>query len=270
MARSRRMIGNWIRFSVDFADHPKALELGPESCWMYVCGLTYSKKYLTDGVVPKGKLPRLCNVTDYEKCVTELIASGLWKWDKRKQNIIIHDYLEWQTSKDEVAETRENSRIRQERARQRQAEQEESRHAHVTRDKGVMSRARHAEVRAQETETETETETEINTYADDFVVRTKEPRDAALVKALIAVCKIEQSDLTKEAMRKVRYAAKQLRDVGASPGEIEARAEIYQDIWPTMALTPMGLVSNWPKLSKEALPVSEIDRALQELAGGAA
>jgi len=35
-------------------------------------------------------------------------------------------------------------------------------------------------------------------------------------------------------------------------------------------LTPMGLVSNWPKLSKEALPVSEIDRALQELAGGAA
>ena len=43
---------SWIKIDDQFADHPKVLQAGPLASWLYVCGLTYSGRYLTDGWVP--------------------------------------------------------------------------------------------------------------------------------------------------------------------------------------------------------------------------
>jgi hypothetical protein len=261
MARSRRTNGNWIKFSVDFADHPKTIGLSAESCWMYVCGLTYSAKYLTDGRIPRAHLPRLSNVRSAARCTEALISAGLWKWSSCGQSVIIHDYLEWQTAKAEVDEIREKSRLRQEKARQKQAGTEEARHAVVTRDKGVMSRVTNEEVRALEVEIDVEVEVELNTLATDSVDCGRE----SFVEAIMTVCKLAQTDLTASARGAVNSAVKQLRDAGASPGEIEARAEIYRRLYPDAVLTPSALVKHWPALTQQSIPLTSWERALAEL-----
>jgi len=266
MARSRRTVGNWIKFSVDFADHPKALGLSAESCWMYVCGLSYSAKYFTDGRIPKAQLTRLSNVRSAARCTEALISAGLWKWSSCGQSVVIHDYLEWQTSKAEVEEIREKSRLRQEKTRQKQIEADEARHAVVTRDKGALSRVTNGEVRALEVEVETEVEVELNTLATDSVDCGKE----SFTEAVMSVCKLAQTDLTESARGAIASAVKQLRDAGASPGEIEARAEIYRRLYPDATLTPSALVKHWPALTRESIPPTAWERALAELEAGAA
>jgi hypothetical protein len=180
--------------------------------------------------------------------------------------VIIHDYLEWQTSKSEVDEIREKSRLRQEKSRQKQVETEEARHASVTRDKGVSSRVTNEEVRALEVEVEVEVEVELNTLATDFVDCGRE----SFVEAIMSVCKLAQTDLTASARGAVNSAVKQLRDAGASPGEIEARAEIYRRLYPDAVLTPLALVKHWPALTQHSIPPTAWERALAELEAGQA
>ena len=69
-----------------------------------------------------------------------------------------------------------------------------------------------------------------------------------LFQALVDVCGLDPP-LTKHEGGRVGTAAKQLRDIGATPDDIHQRAKAYRKRYgEQVELTPTGLVSNWAQV----------------------
>lgn len=94
---------------------------------------------------------------------------------------------------------------------------------------------------AQMTDTDTDTE---KTLASGKPTR---PRDL-IFEALVDVCGLAPDELTKSARGRVNVAAKELRDIGASPDGIRARARVHRTRWPNAELTPTSLATNYAQL----------------------
>lgn len=100
---------SWVRIDDQFADHPKVVTAGPEAAWLDVCGMCYCQRYLTDGFVPEGVLPRL--VPWPEAKVKQLLERLLevCLWEARPGGYYIHDFLKYNPSRAEV-EAKRNAR----------------------------------------------------------------------------------------------------------------------------------------------------------------
>lgn len=81
------------------------------------------------------------------------------------------------------------------------------------------------------------------------------PRDDVW-DAMLAVCGLSGSTPTATERGKWNHAAKDLRDVGATPGEISRKARVYRRRWPNVSLTPMALAANWSQL--DAAPEQQV------------
>lgn len=75
----------------------------------------------------------------------------------------------------------------------------------------------------------------------------KKKRDH-IFETLVDVCGYRLDELTKTARGRLNAAAKELREIGASPDGVRARAGVYRRRWPDIDLTPQGLVANYPQL----------------------
>lgn len=119
----------WVRISDDFPHHPKAVEVGPLGLAMYVAGLCYCNRYLTDGKIPQRAIATLLDFGDHawddESGMTDdqftariadrLVDAGLWRRNGTK--FIVHDYLQYQPSKRQVLADRERDRVKKSRQR---------------------------------------------------------------------------------------------------------------------------------------------------------
>ena len=100
----------WIKLDDGFPNNPKIVGLSDHSFRLYIAGLCYSGKYLTDGFIPEAIINQLGDPT-------ELLEKGLW--EETFDGIQIGNYTEYQTPKAEVEKKREQSRERGERYRSR-------------------------------------------------------------------------------------------------------------------------------------------------------
>ncbi len=94
----------WVKIDDQFTDHPKVLEVGPLAECLFVRGLCYAARYLTDGLVPVAHLRRMA---DFD-AITEagkLVAAGLW--EDAEGGYQIHDYLDYQPSREDALSIRE-------------------------------------------------------------------------------------------------------------------------------------------------------------------
>ena len=99
----------YLKLDDNFADHPKVEALSDAAYRLHSAAMLYSAKYLLDGFITPlqaSKRPA------YRPAVlSELVAGGLWH-DKgegcgtktcpggRTNHYLIHDYLEWNKSRD--------------------------------------------------------------------------------------------------------------------------------------------------------------------------
>lgn len=108
----------WVRLDDHFPDHPKVVAAGPCAAWLYVCGIAYSNRHLTDGFIPVGVAHRLTDYTNVaiftggneiagpmddvscEWMAAILCNVGLWR--EVDGGYAIHDYLDFQPSKADV------------------------------------------------------------------------------------------------------------------------------------------------------------------------
>src|SRR3990167_2964612 len=60
----------WVRLDEEFPDHPKIVSAGPLAAWLYVAGLCYCNRLLTNGFIPEDQISRLIAVPE---------ASPFWK-----------------------------------------------------------------------------------------------------------------------------------------------------------------------------------------------
>jgi len=87
----------WIKLDDKCPRHPKVDGLSDRAFREWVHGICYASAYLTDGVLPHTFLRGVP-----AKVRAELVAAGLWM--ARDEQMVIHDYLTHQRSKDEIKE----------------------------------------------------------------------------------------------------------------------------------------------------------------------
>lgn len=77
----------------------------------------------------------------------------------------------------------------------------------------------------------------------------KPPRKRDLLfETLVEVCGLNLDELTRSARGRVNVAARDLREIGASPESVRERARVHRKRWPEAELTPTSLSANYAQL----------------------
>jgi hypothetical protein len=136
----------WIRIDDAFLDHPKFLEAGPLAGFLNIAAIAWSNRNLTDGFIPRRQVPRLVNFdgfahhlwsgdasgggedADAMGLARELVQLGLW--EEVPGGYRIHDYHDWQQTREQILAARDDARERQAKRRS---------HAKSQRDTAVTS-----------------------------------------------------------------------------------------------------------------------------------
>lgn len=80
------------------------------ACWLYVCGIGFCQKFLTDGHIPVTSISSLSHVQNASRYVLELVKIRLW--DRVSGGYQIHDYLDFNEKSEHVKLRREIDRTR--------------------------------------------------------------------------------------------------------------------------------------------------------------
>lgn len=107
----------WIRLDDQFPDHPKTVAAGPAAAWLFVCGIGYCNRLLTDGVIPTGQVRKLADVDNAMELAGKLVEVGLW--EAVEGGYRVHDFLEYQPSAEQVKAERAGNAQRQQEWRER-------------------------------------------------------------------------------------------------------------------------------------------------------
>ena len=119
----------WTKIDDQFYDHPKVVAAGPLGIALFVCGLSYCSRHLTDGFISVVQVRRLIDIDNPGDVAERLVSVGLW--ERRDGGYQVHDYLEYNPSRAKVkairqarAEAGHTGGLRSGEARRKQAEEE--------------------------------------------------------------------------------------------------------------------------------------------------
>lgn len=108
----------WLKIDDNFAQHPKVAALADAAFRLHVSAMCYASRNLTDGFIPQSVLRMLAwKSSDPDNDAIELVQAGLW--DTEPDGWRIHDYLEYNPSRDEIEADREAARERMRQMRKR-------------------------------------------------------------------------------------------------------------------------------------------------------
>lgn len=103
----------WLRVDDRVRTHPKIVEAGPAAAWLWFCGICYCREHLIDGVIPMSVLPLLApGLPNPKRHAAMLVSVGLWH--QRETGFEIHDFLDWNPSRQDVEASKEWDRRRKE------------------------------------------------------------------------------------------------------------------------------------------------------------
>lgn len=115
----------WVRIDENAMDHPKFLALS-DGAWRLWCeGQSYCQKHLTDGVIHLSALKgfRYFSPSRLKNLTTEFVPGKGPCWHRDEDGTVhVHDYLDWNDSREEVLAAREGARARRRRHDQRTTE----------------------------------------------------------------------------------------------------------------------------------------------------
>lgn len=106
----------WVKIDDQFYDNPTNRSLGPLGRDLFLAGLTYCAKGLTDGVIPKTDLPLILAQAQAKRAtVGKLLDAG--RWLDMGDYLEVAEYLTYQPSKAKVLSDRERERKKKQRQR---------------------------------------------------------------------------------------------------------------------------------------------------------
>lgn len=107
----------WVKIDDQFPDHPKARAVGAHGRGVFLEALCYANRLLTDGFVPAEIAKRIsvehAGRGHAQEVIARLVAVGLWERDGARDGFVIHDYLDYQPSKEKVKADRASNARRQ-------------------------------------------------------------------------------------------------------------------------------------------------------------
>lgn len=109
----------WIKLDDSLPDHDRAVRAGDRAMWLWVTGLCWCSRHLTDGRIPVAIVPRLNGAPDALDLAQVLVDVGLWS--KSKKGFVVKNYTTFQRSKEQVVNEREKTADRVKRHREKRA-----------------------------------------------------------------------------------------------------------------------------------------------------
>ena len=103
----------WARFDDKFYAHPKTYRLGKlrlPAIGLHLLAVTWSCDQLTDGVIPEDALVMLGGTPAVAQA---LVHAGMWHHSEERREYLIHDFIDYNKSRDQVLRDREKWRERQ-------------------------------------------------------------------------------------------------------------------------------------------------------------
>jgi hypothetical protein len=116
----------WVRIHDGAMTHPKVLGLSDRAFRLWVWGLTYAQQHLTNGWLPTLAIPAAL-----AKSVKDLVMAALW--EPIETGFQIHDYLDWNDSRELVTKKRHDAKERMASARERSSSVRSNVHANNSR-----------------------------------------------------------------------------------------------------------------------------------------
>lgn len=113
--------GRWAKISVDFFDHPKVANLSPADRDRFLQLVTYCAKFLTDGEITRDQIGTRWG-QKWSRCVPlldRLLTAGLVDYGSADDRYVIHDFCEWQETREQAESRRQANRERQQVFRER-------------------------------------------------------------------------------------------------------------------------------------------------------
>jgi uncharacterized protein YdaU (DUF1376 family) len=106
----------YVKVNDGLPEHRKIVAVGGDAAWLYICGIAYCSRNLTDGLIPKGVVPRLSDRKQPAKLVAKLTRARLWHdagHDCKRcpqpdeDEYVVHDYLVHQRSAEHIEAIKE-------------------------------------------------------------------------------------------------------------------------------------------------------------------
>lgn len=102
-------------------DHPKFLAAGPVAGWLWLAGLLYARRTLTNGFIPKVKVPSLVLGLKRPYEVASMLVR-VQLWDEAVGGYQIHHYDDFNPTREQVRSYQEADRIRKQSKRHGQSD----------------------------------------------------------------------------------------------------------------------------------------------------
>lgn len=116
----------WVRIDENAMDHPKFIAISPNAWRLWCEGLSYCQKHLTDGFIPRqgAKGLRYYSPASLKMLLASLVPGKGPLWHESDGGYTVHDYHDWNESRDRVLQARSESRDRRRKWRERHASQD--------------------------------------------------------------------------------------------------------------------------------------------------
>ena len=255
----------YVKVHDGLPDHPKIIEAGGEAGWLYICGLAYASRQLTDGVISKRLVPRLTDGSKPEASASALVRVGLWHDGEHDcpscplagpDAYVIHDYLDHQRSASEVADLRAKRAAAGQRGGRRSGESRRA--ASEVEAKGEAS----ASAKAKQARTKNEPETETETEEEQKNSRTSAKSDSAPARHDVErVCKHLAAVIEKGGSKRPTVTKKWRNDIrllidkdGITPEQAITAIDWAHanDFWQAHILSPFKLRQKYDTLRRQA------------------
>lgn len=116
----------WVRLDEKALDHPKITGLPDGAFRLWIEALTHCQRHLTDGRVISSALKGLRAYSPKRRDI--LIGSALWD-TAPDGGIQVHDYLQWNESREDILKARDDAKHRRRRYNERNASETTGRNA---------------------------------------------------------------------------------------------------------------------------------------------
>lgn len=243
----------WVRIDDQLSDHPKIVAAGPDAAWLYISGLCYAARYLTDGFIPQAQVRRLSDIKNPSSAAKRLVSNDLW--DAVEGGYMIHDYLEYNSPATTVKEHRQRNADRQAKWRDKRVDNDGSNASRngVTNDphNDIANAATNGPV------TMPQTHTPIRESNDSLATAEKpppKPRAPDLhFETFVRLFQYDPACLNETERGKLNKAVYLVKQSRGSPEDIETAFRVYPDAMPQGSKrTAVAVASNFQDLMNAA------------------
>ena len=95
----------WVKLTDDWYDDPKVINAGDSAAWLWVVGLSWCARNLTDGIIPANQIARLTTLEDPHSAAARAVEADLFRQVDGGYEVV--NYLRFQPPRAEVIAKRE-------------------------------------------------------------------------------------------------------------------------------------------------------------------